>query len=957
MVNPGKTVAALAAVLLLAVNASAAEPNAPEPPRAFVEIPQLTTTGRTIRVPAGGDLQKALDEAKGGDRIELEPRATYVGPFHLKAKDGDGWIVIVSAGALPKSGRHVQPSEAAAMARLISAGDFVVATDPGAHHYRFVAIEFAPKAGSFVSSLVQFGDKEASADAIPHHLIIDRCYLHGDARIGGRRGVALNARHAAVIDSYLSDFKEVGADSQAIGGWNGPGPFKIANNYLEGAGENIMFGGSDPKIPDLVPSDIEIVRNHLSKPLRWRKGNPSFEGVEWTVKNLFELKNARRVVVNGNLLEYNWPQAQNGFSILFTVRNQDGAAPWSTIEDVSFTNNLVRHVAAGVNMLGRDDNNPSQQAKRITIRNNVFLDVGGTWGQGRLFQLLDGVSGVTIDHNTAFQTGGIVFGGDHQPHTGFVFQNNVVMLNEIGVIGSSAGEGNDSLRRYFPDSVFRRNVIIGGVAGRYPTDNFFPASLQDAGLTIPRDQDFRLTLVRPYSRAATDGRDPGADVDAVAKALDGLEASGLRSRPSADLSDEAHRAKSEARRAKAGARAHADLLGVVLLWTPGAAAVFWVSLALLVYVYIGYPIVAAVRARLWPKPRLRAPIEPTVSIVVIAHNEAERIGSRIENLLALDYPRHKVEIVIGSDGSTDETVQRALEYALHGVTVRAFNQHRGKPATINAVVPIVRGEIVIFADARQRFEPQTVRELVANFADPTVGGASGELVLAANEGTAAAGHGTAFYWRYEKFIRSTEGRRDSTVGATGAIYAIRRDLFEPIPDDTLLDDVLIPLRIVRRGYRVVFEPDARALDHASSTARQEFVRKTRTIAGMFQLISREGWLLNPLRNRLWFETISHKVLRVALPMLHAAVLASNVMLADSGFYGLILALQAIFYGAAAVGLTQRDTRRRSIVFTAPSAMCLLLWATVVGFFRFVTNSQQVTWERVPTPAARRDVAA
>ena len=341
----------------------------------------------------------------------------------------------------------------------------------------------------------------------------------------------------------------------------------------------------------------------------------------------------------------------------------------------------------------------------------------------------------------------------------------------------------------------------------------------------------------------------------------------------------------------------------------------------------------------------------------MAHNEAERIGPRIGNLLALDYPRDRIEIVIGSDGSTDDTVERALQYADRGVTVLAFNQHRGKPATINAVIPGVRGEIVVFADARQRFEPQTVRELVANFADPSVGGASGELVLAAHDGTAAAGHGTAFYWRYEKFIRSTEGRADSTIGATGAIYAIRRDLFEPIPDDTLLDDVLIPLRIVRRGYRVVFEPNARAYDRASSTARQEFVRKTRTIAGMFQLIAREGWLLNPLRNRLWFETISHKVLRVALPALHAVVLVSNVLLADAGFYGLMLALQAMFYCAAAVGLTQRDARRRSLVFTAPSAMCLLLWATVVGFFRFITNRQQVTWERVTAPAAQRDVAA
>ena len=193
--------------------------------------------------------------------------------------------------------------------------------------------------------------------------------------------------------------------------------------------------------------------------------------------------------------------------------------------------------------------------------------------------------------------------------------------------------------------------------------------------------------------------------------------------------------------------------------------------------------------------------------------------------------------------------------------------------------------------------------------------------------------------------------------ANGAIYAIRRALFEPIPEDTLLDDVLIPLRMVRRGYRIVFEPEARAHDCASSTARQEFVRKTRTIAGMFQLIAREGWLSNPFRNRLWFETVSHKVLRLVLPMLHASFLAANIMLADAGFYGVMLALQAGFYTAATIGLAQGCPRRRSIVFTAPCAMCLLLWATVVGFFRFITHRQQVTWERVPAPATRRDVAA
>jgi len=175
----------------------------------------------------------------------------------------------------------------------------------------------------------------------------------------------------------------------------------------------------------------------------------------------------------------------------------------------------------------------------------------------------------------------------------------------------------------------------------------------------------------------------------------------------------------------------------------------------------------------------------------------------------------------------------------------------------------------------------------------------------------------------------------------------------------LIAAVAIPLSIMRQGYRVVFEPNARAFDGASETAKQEFVRKTRTIAGMFQLISREGWLLNPLNNRLWFETVSHKVLRLALPLLHVAVLAANIALADAGLYGLALAAQAGFYAAGAVGLSRRSTGRRLIVFTAPSAMCVLLWATVVGFYRFVTNRQRVTWERVtvPAPATRRDVAA
>ena len=388
----------------------------PELPRVIVDVPAIAITGRTIHVPADGNLQKAIDDAKPGDAITLTPGATYRGNFQLRRKDGDGWIVIGSAAKdLPAPGTRVNPSDAPKMPKIVAdSGYSVFRAEAGAHHYRLIGLEIAPAEGKSLTNLIELGGDERAVEALPHHVIIDRCYLHGDPKEGSRRGVSLNASHVAVVDSYFSDFKERTADAQAVSGWNGPGPFLIEGNYLEASGENIMFGGADPAISNLVPSDIVITRNHMAKPLRWKKDDPSFEGTEWAVKNLFELKNARRVLVDGNLLEYNWPHAQNGFAILFTVRNQDGGAPWSVVEDVTFSNNVVRHVAGGVNILGRDDNHPSQQTRRIAIRNNVFLDVGGTWGNGRLFQLLDGTHGIAIDHNTAFQTGSLLFGGDHR---------------------------------------------------------------------------------------------------------------------------------------------------------------------------------------------------------------------------------------------------------------------------------------------------------------------------------------------------------------------------------------------------------------------------------------------------------------------------------------------------------------------------------------------------------------
>jgi hypothetical protein len=891
-----------------------------EPPRASVTVGEVPEPERTVHVPAGASLQAALDRARRGDVITLAPGAEYRGPFRLPRIDGDGWIVITSSDAgdhLPPPGERLRPGHRPRLPKLVSATSPVIQTAPGAHHFRLVGLEITPTPATYLRTLVDLGGDAAARAALPDHIVIERCYLHGDADRGARRGIALNATNVAIIDSHLADFKEVGADSQAIAGWNGPGPFLIANNHLEGAGENVMFGGADPRIANLVPSDIEIVRNTFSKPLRWKRGDPQFAGVAWTVKNLFELKNARRVLVEGNLFEYNWPDAQNGFAILFTPRNQDGNSPWSVVEDVIFRDNVVRHVAAGMNILGHDDIHTSRQTSRIAIVNNVFADVGGQWGHGRLFQLLDGTRDVVIDHNTAFQSGSILFGGDHRPHLGFIFQNNIVLSGTAGISGSGAPHGVGALARYFPNAVVRRNLIIGGATNSFPADNFFPADLNAAGVAPRRPGEAFARLSPKYSGKATDGRDPGARHDPGPAAATRLE---LRAFP---LPPE--------------------------FW-PEASAIpallFWISALTLAYICIGYPVLARLRAALRPRTRVRAPIEPAVTIIVSAHNESDRVERRLRNLLSLDYPPDRLEIIFGSDGSTDDTVEQARAFESSGVVVAEFRHRRGKPAVLNALVPRASGEIVVFADARQRFDRMALRALVANFADPGVGVVSGHLIMTAGSDARLGGEGAAMYWHYEKLIRSTESRGGSTVGATGAIYAIRKQLFEPLPADTILDDVLIPVRIARRGYQVVFEAAAKAFDIAPPNARGELLRKTRTIGGTFQLFARERWLLNPRLNPLWFETVSHKALRLTMPLLLGTLLVSNLMLLDWWPYQVTLAGQAAFYAAALAGCIHHEASGAGVFLKLPYTMCLLSWATVIGFVRFVTDHQQVTWDRM-----------
>jgi biofilm PGA synthesis N-glycosyltransferase PgaC len=374
---------------------------------------------------------------------------------------------------------------------------------------------------------------------------------------------------------------------------------------------------------------------------------------------------------------------------------------------------------------------------------------------------------------------------------------------------------------------------------------------------------------------------------------------------------------------------------------------FWASLSAIVYMFIGYPLALAVWSAVRPRRWQQQPCEPTVSIVISAYNEAASMVAKIQSLLSLDYPAERVEILVGSDGSTDGTSEQLLAISDERVQAFVFPQRRGKPAVLNTLVPKARGEIIFLSDVRQKFDSRVLRLLVQSFADPQVGAVSAEVILTRREDGTAVSEGSGFYWRYETFIRSRESLIDSSIAVTGPIYAIRRMLFEPIADDTIVDDVLIPLRIARRGYRVVIEPEARAYDAPYAVAGQEFTRKVRTLAGNFQLFARERWLFNPFRNRLWWQTMSHKALRLLIAPLQITLIAANVALfgGPSLLYKIAMLAQILFYAGAIAGWLLPRGWKKPFVITFPYFFCLLSWASVLAFLRSITGRQPVTWQK------------
>ena len=326
---------------------------------------------------------------------------------------------------------------------------------------------------------------------------------------------------------------------------------------------------------------------------------------------------------------------------------------------------------------------------------------------------------------------------------------------------------------------------------------------------------------------------------------------------------------------------------------------FWISLAFASYVYCGYPLVLLVWQRLAPWPVEKAPWEPDVTLVIAAYNEKRNMRQKLLNCLSLDYPRERLQVIVSLDGSTDGTDILAIMAASQGIHVMYSPRHKGKAAAINSAVQNARGTVLIFMDARQTLNRNVIRELTANFSDPAVGAVSGELVLV-DDGGAEARNGIGLYWKYEKFIRMSESRIHSVAGATGAIYAIRRECFRELPEDTILDDVVLPMSIVLSGKRVVMDPAARAFDRAAEDPKVEFGRKVRTLTGNFQLLSFMPELLFPWRNPIFIQFISHKVARLLCPYMLAGLFISNLFLRH-GPYLITLVLQLIWYGLAIAG--------------------------------------------------------
>ncbi len=372
--------------------------------------------------------------------------------------------------------------------------------------------------------------------------------------------------------------------------------------------------------------------------------------------------------------------------------------------------------------------------------------------------------------------------------------------------------------------------------------------------------------------------------------------------------------------------------------------IFWFAAALVGYSYLGYPVWLWLRSWWSPRPVRRGSATPAVSAVMVVRNEEAVIARKLENLLTLDYPQAKLDVVVVSDGSSDRTPAILAGYARDSRVRTLMKQvSQGKAAGLNDAIKLATGEVLLFTDARQQIEPGALRLLIENFADPDVGAASGELMLG-DPTSGETGKGTGLYWRIEKKIRELESASGSVAGATGAIYCARRSLLDasPLPEGAILDDVLLPMQIVRKGSRVIFDSRARAWDLPDLGEGREFSRKVRTLSGNYQLLQLAPWLLSS-ENAIRFEFVSHKLLRLVVPFALLALLIASMFLPQP-LYRAALGVQLAFYALSLAALAGVKIGPLSRIADLARTFVVLNSAALVAFINFVTGRKAV-WVR------------
>lgn len=448
----------LVIILLLLLLATPVQAQQPPVPRAALQtvvewLQQLLAVREPMVVTTAEQLQQALSEATEGDIIEVPAETTLVGHFKLGPKAG---VVTLRGGGALRSPDN-QP---------------VLSTLPKASNWVIENLTFTTALPGVV---VRFGTSSQTLDEVPHNLVLRNSRLLGDPIMGGKRGLELHSGNTQVIGNHFADIKLAGQDTQCIGGWNGPGPYLIEKNWLECAGENVMFGGADPSIPNLVPSNITIIDNDFTK-------NPDWRGKTWTVKNLLELKAASRVIINGNRFWNFWAAGQ-AYAILFKTVNQDGRCTWCVVEHVTFENNRIWDVSNAFN-LHRDPGARGffgQPAHHITIRNNHVQTNRATFGGNGWFLLQQGVPYTVVQNNTVLNDGSSTIFFDGPPSPGMEIVGNILLDNGLGIKGTGTGEGAATLAVFAPDAVFKQNLI------KSPDARLYAPLFNTVVLVLPAD--------------------------------------------------------------------------------------------------------------------------------------------------------------------------------------------------------------------------------------------------------------------------------------------------------------------------------------------------------------------------------------------------------------------------------------------------------------------------------------